>query len=290
MRYGWLLLLIIVAWAVTPAGAQNKVKPNAAGAAAEPASDSNYDPLLDLPPLPKGNTTLVGGTVHSIDQIRDRLTVQPFGGSAMKIFFDERTHVYRDGAPATQLAIHKGDRVYVDTMLDDHHVFARNIRVVTGSRAADARGQVLAKDMRTGRITVQDELSARPVTFRVSPTTVVSSGGNKSTVAELQPGSLVLVKFSPDRRNRDVAQEIAVLAAPGSAATFYGKITYLNLSTRMIAVANDSDKKTYDIRFTPAAVDVSSLQQGAQVLVKATFNGQGYTAENIQFVKVPKSQ
>jgi hypothetical protein len=270
------------------ASAQNQAaNAGTAGAAAQP-ENSSYDPLLDLPPLPKGQTTLVGGTVHSIDQIRNRLTVQPFGGPSMKIFFDERTHIYRDGVPSTQLVIHKGDRVYVDTMLDGTKVFARNIRVVTGMHAADARGQITRNDAGTGRITVQDELSARPVTFRVTPATVVS-GGSSTSVAELQPGSLVTVKFVPDRNNRDVAQQISVIAAPGSVFTFYGRITYLNMATRTLAVANESDKKTYDIKFTPAAVDAQMLGEGKQVLVKARFDGSGYTADNIQFMKA-KSQ
>src|SRR5438876_8083454 len=37
------------------------------------------DPLLDVPPLPKGKVTLVGGTVADIDRIRDRVVTQPFG-------------------------------------------------------------------------------------------------------------------------------------------------------------------------------------------------------------------
>jgi hypothetical protein len=282
MRYGWLLLAMILAWPAVQASGQSQAAK--ANPAAQPANH-DYDPLLDLPPLPQGKTTLVGGTVHSVDQIRDRLTVQPFGGHAMKIFFDERTHIYRDGVPSTQLVIQKGERVYVDTMLDGTKVFARNIRVVTGSAAADARGQVVRNDAATGRITVLDELSAQPVTFRVTPSTVVKGGGSAGSVAQLQPGSLVTVKFAPDRRNRDVAQEVSVIAAPGSLFTFYGRITYLNLSTRTLAVANQSDKKTYDIKFTPAAVDPQMLGQGKLVLVKARFDGAGYTAADIQFMK-----
>jgi uncharacterized protein DUF5666 len=286
MRNGWLFLLMILAFSLAQASGQGKpTNSNAAPAAPAQPQSGSYDPLLDLPPLPHGQTTLVGGTVHSIDQIRNRLTLQPFGGHAMKIFFDERTHIYRDGAPGTQLVIHKGDRVYVDTMLDGTKVFARNIRVVTGMQAADARGQIMNNDLRTGRITVQDELSSRPVTFRVTPSTVVNTTAGKSTVAQLQPGSLVTVKFTPDRSNKDVAQEVSVIAAPGSMFTFYGKITYLNMSTRTLAVANESDDKTYDIKFTSAAVDPQMLGEGKQVLVKARFDGAGYTADNIQFMK-----
>src|SRR5690348_11871297 len=281
MRFGWLLLLMMLGMAAGPVSGQNNAAKEGPATAAQPQS-GNYDPLLDLPPLPQGQTTLVGGTVHSVDQIRNRLTVQPFGGKAMKVVFDERTHIYRDGVPSTQLVIRKGERVYVDTMLDGTKVFARNIRVVTGTQAADARGQVMRNDAASGRITVQDELSARPVTFRVTPATVVSGAAANSTVAQLQPGSLVTVKFSPDRRDHDVAQEISVIAAPGSVFTFYGRITYLNMSTRTVAVANESDKKTYDIKFTPTAVDPQMLGEGKLVLVKARFNGSGYTADNIQ--------
>jgi Domain of unknown function (DUF5666) len=164
-------------------------------------------------------------------------------------------------------------------------VFARNIRVVTGMQGADARGQIMSKDAASGRITVQDELSERPVTFRVTPATVVN-GASATSVAQLQPGSLVTVKFVPDRSNRDVAQQISVIAAPGSIFTFYGRITYLNMSTRTLAVANQSDRKTYDIKFTPAAVDPQMLGEGKQVLVRARFDGTGYTADKIQFIKV----
>ena len=38
----------------------------------------------------------------------------------MKKAYDKRTHVYRDGVETTQLGIRKGDRAYVDTMLDGH--------------------------------------------------------------------------------------------------------------------------------------------------------------------------
>lgn len=288
MRYGWFfIVLTILALPLAQARGQSKATNASAAAVSAQPRDGGYDPLLDLPPLPQGHTTLVGGTVYSIDQIRNRFTVQPFGGQAMKISFDERTHIYRDGVPSTQLVIRKGERVYVDTMLDGTKVFARNIRVVTGTQAADARGQVTRKDAASGRITVQDELSAQPVTFRVTPATVVKGSSGTSTLAQLQPGSLVTVKFSPERGNHDIAQEISVIAAPGSVFTFYGRITYLNMSTRTLAVANESDKKTYDLKFTPTAVDSQMLGEGKLVLVKARFNGTGYTADNIQFMKAP---
>lgn len=281
MRSVWILAVISLALAAGSASGQSKA--TGKGTSDAQPKGGGYDPLLDVPPIPAGKTTLVGGMVRSIDQIRDRFTVQPFGGHSMRIFFDERTHIYRDGVPSTQLVIRKGERVYVDTMLDGSRVFARNIRVVTEMQAADAQGQIMSND--NGRITLQDELSARPVTFLVTPATVVSGNRVTSAAAQLQPGSLVTVKFAPDRGNRDVAREISVIAAPGAVFTFYGTITYLNLSTHTLAVSNESDKKTYDIKFTPAAVDPQMLQEGRQVLVKARFDRSGYVADNVQFMK-----
>src|SRR5581483_8384884 len=128
--------------------AQQPVIPAVPNSNAKPQTDP--DPLLDPPPLPSGKVTLIGGTVKSVDMVRNRLVVQPFGGRAMKINFDERTHIYRDGVETTQLGIHKGDRVYVDTMLDGSAVFARNIRVRSQGQPAHAEGQVVSFDPQSG--------------------------------------------------------------------------------------------------------------------------------------------
>ena len=66
------------------------------------------------------------------------------------------------------LGIHKGDRVYVDTMLSqDNRIFARNVRVLTQTGLAEVRGQVVSSDPGRGTISVRDQLSAKPVSFDV---------------------------------------------------------------------------------------------------------------------------
>src|SRR5205823_114935 len=64
-----------------------------------------HDPILDPAPVPRTTTTLVGGTITSVDRMRNRLTVQIFGGGHWKVNFDERTHIFRNGAETTQLAL-----------------------------------------------------------------------------------------------------------------------------------------------------------------------------------------
>src|SRR6185437_15819367 len=73
-------------------------------------STSGHDPILDPPPFPSGGTTLVGGTIRDVDRIRNRLVVNVFGGGRWKVSFDERTHIFRNGAETTQLALKKGER------------------------------------------------------------------------------------------------------------------------------------------------------------------------------------
>ena len=69
----------------------------------------------------------------------------------MKVFIDERSHIYRNGTETTVLGIHKGDRVYVDTMLSqDNRIFARNVRVLTETGLAEVRGQVVSSDPSRG--------------------------------------------------------------------------------------------------------------------------------------------
>src|ERR1035437_1775166 len=53
--------------------------------------------LAALPPPPRGRSTVEGGTIRSVDPVRDQLTLNVYGTKPMKILFDERTQVYRDG-------------------------------------------------------------------------------------------------------------------------------------------------------------------------------------------------
>src|SRR5207249_11044500 len=46
------------------------------------AQRENYDPLLDLPPVPNNRVTLIGGTVPVLEEVMTNMTFQPF--SAMK--------------------------------------------------------------------------------------------------------------------------------------------------------------------------------------------------------------
>jgi len=253
-----------------------------------------HDPVLDPPPLPNGTTTLAGGVVTGVDHIRNRMTIAVFGGSRWRIGFDERTHIFRNGAETTQLAIKKGERVYVDTMLDkkNHEIFARNIRVGVAAPPADADGQIMDIDTKHQRITLRDQIDSVPVHFNVDQGTKIIHGSSAASLGDIRPGALVHVKFSPQSPNRGLAREIAIIAAPGSSFTYIGKITHLDMHRGLLAVQNVVDDKNYEIYFKPAAhTDVKDqLAVGTEVRIVAVFEGTRYTAESINVTKASEEK
>ncbi len=245
---------------------------------AEQGPAGTGEPILPAPAMPKSTTTLIGATVEDVDHVHDRVSLRPFGGKKMVVHFDERTHIYRDGVETTHLAIHKGDRVYVDTMLDGSQVLARNIRVITQVNAADARGQVIANS--GNEISIRDELSGQPVELAVDGNTHVVLHGKQIAITEVAPGSLVTVQFAPDSADRGTAREIRVLASPGAVYTFAGRVTNLDLSVGQISIANQSDNRTYDISVVRPLLP-GNLMVGSDVVVKAMFDGKAYTANSV---------
>src|SRR5205807_9993637 len=189
--------------------------------------------------------------VRNVDHVRNHMTVAVFGGGQWKVGFDERTHIFHNGAETTQTAIKKGERVYVDTMLDKshHEVFARNIRVGVAALPADADGQIVDVDPKHQTLVLRDQIGASPVHFSVNSDTKITHGTGAVSLNDVRPGSLVHVKFSPGQSNRGLAREITIVAAPGSSFTFAGKITYLDMHRGLLALQNALDDKNYEVHF-----------------------------------------
>lgn len=269
------------------AAAATQMPPQGTPAGSANEQDDNYDPLLAPPPLPKGKVTLIGGTVRHIDQIRNKLALQAFGGGTYKFNFDERTHIYRDGTEVTQLAIHPGERAYVDSMLDSGKLFARNIHIETTTEPASASGQLMEYDSRHGIMVLRDSLSSQPVSFRVTPTTAIRQhDSSPGTASDFKPGALIAVKFAPDRADRGVAREISIIAEPGNVFTFSGPISFLDLHSGVLAVNNKTDNRIYDIHFDQAKTPVTDeWKVGAPVTIQAKFDANGYTADSVTVQK-----
>jgi len=250
------------------------------------------DPVLDPPPFPAGTTTLVGGIIRRVDPVRNRMTIGVFSGDNWTVRFDERTHIFRNGAETTELALKKGERVYVDTMLDEnnHDIFARNIRLGVAAPPADASGQITSVDTAHGEVALRDNINSVPVHFGVDKETQISNGNTPINLAALKPGALVHVKFSAQGGYRGMAREITVIAMPGAAFTFVGKVTYLDVHRGVLAIQN-ADGKTYDIHFSRTQLpEINNLTVGTQVNLVAIFEGSQYTAQSMKVIAGPGAE
>jgi hypothetical protein len=263
---------------------------SAAATASSPPAPAQYDPLLDPPPLPHKSVTLIGGTVTNLDPVMNQLTIRPFGeNKKMRIAFDTRTQIYADAHPAAESTLRKGQRVYVDTMLNGTTVFAETIQIDAKGGTGSGRGQILSYDSASQILTVRDELSDQPTRFQLGPTTVVRSGGQTRTTADLVPGSLVSLTFGT-QQNGDVVQEVSLLAKPGSTFSFFGPITYVDLSRKLVALDNRNDDKNYEIHLTaiPRTM-LRDLHEGTTVGISAVFDGSQYVARNISFAETKQA-
>jgi hypothetical protein len=259
--------------------------PSATAAGSDESSDAIVDPaslLPDMPRVPTAKTTLIGGTVQRLNRVQDQLTIQTFGGGRMKISFDPRTHIYHDGAQALASDLHQGDRVYVDTVLDGNTVFARSVRIKSTASAGENQGIVVSYRSDRGELLLRDALSPEPLKIHLTPQTLLKKGDHSVSAAELVPGTLVSVKFGSQSRGPDVAQEIVVLAVPGTNFTFAGRVTGLDLRLGLLVLTASTDRKSYEIYFNPSmsAVD-DKLHPGADVTAVANFDGTHYVARSL---------
>ena len=242
----------------------------------------------ELPPLPKGKSTVIGGRVRELDRVRDQFTLNVFGGKTIKVLFDERTQVYRDGVRTPLRDLRAGDHVSVETSLDGTTVFARSIHMLSQSPEGECQGQVLKYSPRDGELTVRDVLSHEPIKLRVPAGTAIvrqDKTGSSSTElvnSNLAAGTLISVKFQSDSKGHGVARQIAILAAPGSAFVFVGNVVSLDLRSGRLVLIDPRDDKRYDIFFDSAHLPmIRDLHEGADLSVTAGFDGARYVATEI---------
>ena len=237
--------------------------------------------LPDLPPLPRANATLVGGTLERLDRVRDQLTVRVFGGGQVKALFDPRTHVYRGTKEVTIADLHQGERVYLDTILDGTNVFARNIRLKAEAAVGESQGVVLGYRPNQNDLTIRDGLSPAPVQVRLSPSTKFLQGGGQVAASALVPGSLVAVTFDSQGNGPDVAREISILALPGTRYIFSGEVVHLDLRRGLLVLNSSTDHKTYEVYLDPSSTPADNLQPGAIVTAVTNFENSRYVVRNL---------
>ncbi|MGC2183745.1 MAG: hypothetical protein WA637_10725 [Terriglobales bacterium] len=237
---------------------------------------------LDLLPQPRGQTTLVGGTIRLLDHVRDQVTVRVFGGHDMVVLFDDRTHFFRDGVASTPGDLQIGERVYLDTAMAGSGIFARSVRILTQSPKGQSNGQLQSYDAASGELVLRDVLAPEPANFRLAADAVVLRDGKPASPADLRPGSLISLKFSPSPKGPGVVREISILAGPGGTFVFAGRISHLDLHLGLLVLVDPRDSKSYDIHFDPEMSGLQDrLHEGGDITVTTTFDGANYTADAI---------
>ena len=246
----------------------------------DPSREAAGDPLLDRKPLPRAELALIGGIVRKVDLVRNRITLQPFGGGEKYVvYFDERSRILSAGRETTVLAIHPGDRLYADTQALGAEVFARTLQVRPVVGPAQASGQVM--QVAGGQVRLLDRLSGASVRFQITDRTKVEERGKASSASELHPGSLIDVTFTAGGRRE--AQSIEIHATPGESYLFTGILTFVDLRDGVLAVDNQVDGSNYELSFDPQMQrDIPRLVVGTPVAVTASFDGKKYRAMSIR--------
>jgi len=289
MRLAVMTLLSGLAWAqassMAPVNPGANIGTESSKQSAAPASDINADPnslLPNVPPVPKGKASLIGGTISSLDRVRDHLVIRPFGGHEMKILFDGRTQIWHNGVKASPLDLKIGEKAYLDTVLDGTSIFAKNIRVVSKGAFGESRGQIVTFDRARSEMTLNDGLTPESFRVRIIPGTKVINDGHETSTNTLRPGTLVAVEFSPSSDGVVAAQQISILAEPGTAFTFVGRVMFIDMHKGLIALIDPRDKKNYEVHFNPSTVRINGdLRLDSDVTVNAAFDGTHYAASAI---------
>ena len=241
-----------------------------------------------LPPLPPGKATVMGGEIRDVDSVRDRFTLLVPGGKPVKLLFDARTQLYRDGVKIAPGELHSGDRASVETVLDGTTLFAVSIHMLSRAPVGECQGQVVAYDAGTHELTMSNTLTRERIRLLVPPGTPfvrqeeAASSSPSPQVADLVPGTLLTVKFVSDHRGKGVATQIAIQATPGAHFVFSGDISSLDLHTGSLVLVDASKDKTYQLYFDPQQLPATrDLHPGDHVRVTASFDRTRYVAEAI---------
>jgi len=276
-----------VVWALPGSWAQSS-KPAAQNTPAEHSPRVSDDENSDFPPLPKGTVSLIGGTVMKLDPIRDRIVLRAFGGRDVNLSFDVRTKVLREESAVSTREIRPGTRIYADTTLLNGRIFAKTIRIDPKTAPGEANGQVTAYDSNARKLRIRNALAAEPLEVQINPDTTIRNGEKTVEPSQLVVGTLVHVTFRAKADRTSLAQQIDILAQPGSTFTFAGKMTFVDLRAGYVAIADQTGANTYEVAVDHLTPGVKSqLKEGSDVVVHAKFDGQKYQAQTIEVGQDP---
>lgn len=251
-------------------------------------ADDSLESWAGLPAAPRGKTTIFGGAIREFDPVRDRFMLNAVGERPMRVLFDERTQVFRDGKKIALRNLGLADHASVETTLDGSNVFAVSIHILSEPPEGEYQGKVLSYDPGRGVLSIQASASPTPFKVHLSADTQFARFGQPlfragaSGPSDLAQGSLVSVKFHPQREGQAVATSITVLAVPGSTFAFSGNLVSIDLHSGLLEMVDPTDQKSYQISFSSALFPESrNFHPGDRVRVSARYNGTGFVATDV---------
>jgi hypothetical protein len=241
-----------------------------------------------IPPAPSGKSTIFGGEIQNLDPVRDQLTLRVYGERPMKILFDERTEIYRDGARVHLRDLHPEEHASVQTTLDGTKLFAVSIHMLSRAQEGEYAGRVFRFDPGTGELTMASGESRETIKLFVPKDTAFVRRGEsafssqRAGPSDLVAGSLVAAQFRAGRNGDAVATQVEILAVPGSSFVFSGNLSSLDLHAGMLVLVDPRDNRTYQVSFSPESLPAShSLHLEESVRVVAYYDGTHYVAKEI---------
>jgi hypothetical protein len=268
------------------ANAQSKLAPETMPHASTTATTGAA--TTDIPPAPRGKSTVFGGEIRELDQVRDQLTLRVFGEHPMKILFDERTQVYRDGQRVSLRDLKPEEHASVQTTLDGTKLFALSIHMLSNPDQGEYEGRVLNFNPSNGELSVASGRSSQAIKVLVQGNTSLLRAGQaasstgRATPSDLIAGTLVSIEFGVAGKEIPVASHISILATPGAQFVFSGNLTLLDLRSGLIVVVDPRDEKSYQVSFHAASFPAAqNLHLGDNVRVVTQYNGLQYVATEL---------
>jgi cold shock CspA family protein len=237
--------------------------------------------------MPKGKSTVIGGSIRDVDQVRDRFVLNVYGEKPMRVLYDERTQVFRDGKRISLRDFGPTAHASIQTTLDGASIFAVSVHILSEQPSGDFQGRVKSFEPESGVLTLTTAASREPFRVKVTSQTAFKREGQSafssvaSSANDLVPGSLVSVEFSSNNKGQGAAQEVTVLAAPGATFIFSGTLSSLDTHSGALTLVDARTNQGYQIFFDPTHQSAESLRAGQHVRISADYDGKRYVATEI---------
>ena len=287
----WIRQFVLVGAAVASGLAVPAAAQSTQLGAADPDISTATPPSGDLsaiPPIPRGESTILGGAIRNVDPVLDRFTLRIVGEKPLRILFDERTQVFLDGKKIPLRDLRPSEHASVQTTLDGTSVFAISVHILSQLQEGAYQGEVVNYDPTTGNLDLVTGRGGEPIHVKVSSETRFDRKGQKSFASDqtgasdLRPGTLVSLQFEPDGRGRADATQITFLATPGSQFVFGGNLIALNMHTGTMVLLDPTNEQTYQISFNPVSLsNIQRIHAGQRVRVATEYDGTRYVARDI---------